>query len=175
MIKLDFIIDENILKEDKSTDIINTDAGILEQTYFVFPVRFIANGIEMFEESHKTNILVGSLDELGNLVSENKQTISCWLPIPMLNIGIIGLDQVKRICNGEVKTTLYTIPEIGESLKFTFLGETIEIYSSINGYISQVNRTELLEHFVKFSNDIRDALFQKVPELVNHPAVVGWR
>ena len=48
MIHIDFLIDEESLAEDLEMDIPNEDAFLFEMSYFVMPIRFNANGNELF-------------------------------------------------------------------------------------------------------------------------------
>jgi hypothetical protein len=168
MVKIEFFNDENEINEDKLYDPLHMDAAILEQTFFVLPVRFLVNDSDMFH--WKQEIRIGMpKDEVYRSMEEN---IYIWIPLPVLHLATKGLDEAKRACKGE--TIIYSLPGTMYQIKFHPMNNKIEISSSFLNYSEVIYCTELVEAFEKFAEEVRKMINREFPELKKHPQIGAW-
>ncbi len=152
MINIDFLINEKSLAEDLEMDIPNEDESLFEMSYFVMPIRFNVNGLELFQNHG-----------------------SPWASGPILSLASSGLIAVKDVL--KTKKEEYLIIDGPGSLEFTLMdNKKVEVTFVISSerIAEIVNYEELLEAFQKFACKARAFLKERVPQLNEHPYWGPW-
>lgn len=171
MITIEFQIDENVITQDRQTDLREVDEGVLLHTYFVLPVRFSVNDQELFElPPQDQTVMVGTLE--GRLVLQETRVTWAWLALPILHLAIVGLERVQEA--GQGKASVYLLPGSGMRLHFQGHGSSVVIRSEVNGQTAETAYTELEDAFEKFAVAVRSVLKQQAPELIDHPQLGAW-
>jgi hypothetical protein len=171
MITFEFVVNKDRILEERKYDLLIDGIAILENSYFVLPVRLNINGIEMFEYS--MNGTTGLVEPRGkDLEFQDKKIATIWLELPILHLSITGLESVKKACNGE--KVIYNLPEGVTSLQFIPIEKSVEVISEISGRKSKIECSELLKAFEDFSSKTRAVLEELVPELKQNPEIAYW-
>jgi hypothetical protein len=166
VIKFEFLVDENSLKEDLSANPSIEDLAVLQETFFVFPTRLNINGNEMFSLTPKKVVMYGGQSAC-NLDVGNQEIENPWIPLPLLHLALIGFGQVKKACEGE--ETSYSLPGTGAKLIFVPILNRIEISSTLNGKVERSECQELIEAFNHFKAKVFYFLKKRVPIMEQHP------
>jgi hypothetical protein len=165
-------IDTSGLKDYKNDQsIIQADAAVLGVTGFELPVMLLVNNTNLFEITPKKDIVVNSM---GNQSIESISTgaNSSWLTLPVLNFALNGLEVVKKVYQGE--SIEFILPEVGSRLRFRSIDNMVEIYSGINKKTAITDSQELLQAFEDFLAEVKRALRDEVPQLLEHPYWGPW-
>lgn len=152
MVDIDFLIDEESLAEDLEMDIPNEDVFLFEMSYFVMPIRFNANGNELF----------GSKADP-------------WSSGPILPIASSGLIAVKDVL--KTKREGYVILDGPGDMEFLMISDKLVEVAFFTSSVREteiVNYDELLEAFEKFAAKARAFLNERVPQLNEHPYWGPW-
>lgn len=171
MITLEFRMDENALIEDKLSDPLHSDIAVLQETFFVLPVRFIVNGVNIFNFDTNQKVFLG-LSNDKQLKSVDKMIKSIWLPLPVLNLAIVGLDKVKIACEG--KASFYSLPETGAYIMFQPSSTGIGVKTSFASKFEETTCSDLLMAFSEFAEHVRKMILSVFPELITHPDLGSW-
>lgn len=152
MVNVDFLIDEVSLAEDLEMDIPSEEVDLFEMSYFVMPIRFNANGTELFENYG-----------------------SPWASGPILSLASSGLIAVKDLLKSK-KEEHFILDGLG-NMKFTLVDDKIveiAFFNSTQRIVEIVNYKDLLEAFQKFASKARAFLKERVPQLNEHPYWGPW-
>ncbi|MBA3236995.1 MAG: hypothetical protein H0T62_01420 [Parachlamydiaceae bacterium] len=150
MIIIDFDASATALTGYKDVDKLQT--SLFTSTVFIMPVRFQANGIELF----------GFEDDP-------------WSEAPVMCLATEVVEIVK-----ELKSTIkenYIIIEGPGDIEFTMIDNEnvkIDFYEGSEHIITTVKYDELLEALLKYSKKLRKFLWERVPELNDHPYWGPW-
>lgn len=172
MISVDFQLDEACLADDLQHSPETASSAALEETYFVMPVRFCVNGVELFEqpgEKRRSMIVVGA--ESGPQRVELPNDKGYWLPLPVLGFAthmLQALDQAKQ----EGMRKLYLAG--GGYLVLSRHGELLSIKTSINENCASMEFSEALKAFRAFHEKVRQFLAWRVPKLQQHGSWKQW-
>jgi len=156
MVLLEFQLDRNVLDDDRATDLGTADAGALQETYFLMPVRLKVSEAELLKMPPGGR---------GRLTSP-------WLTLPILHVATVGLHKVKEA--RESGTSTYTLPGSGWRLRFAVSGQDISVYSEVSEQGSCARYEELLQAFEHFASTVREVLSRETPELKEHPQWGRW-
>lgn len=171
MIMLEFQMDENALQEDKVSDPLHHDIAVLQETFFVLPVRFIVNGIDMFGIHQNQRVFYG-LPNDNKPTFENKMIKSYWLYLPVLSLAIVGLEKVRMACEGKV--SLYSLPGTGAYIMFQPSSTGIEVKTTFTNEFAQISCLDLITVFSEFADKVRGMILSVFPELISHPNLSSW-
>ena len=151
MILIEFEVDESELAENLEEDIVSIDLVSFVLTLFIMPVRFQINGIELFEYK-------------GDL----------WATMPIMNLASNGLLSVVKLKEARVKT--YELLEGPGTMYFRMLeNDNVEfIYDGVRQVITTVKYSELLEAFQNFADKVRKFIWERVPQMNEHPYWGPW-
>ena len=154
MISIDFKIDEEVLKEDLLEDEEKiVDSGLVNFviSFFIFPVKMRINEIELFE--YKNNP---------------------WWYTPIMNIASEGLLDIKRL--KQKKNVKYVIINGPGEFEFTMLDkDNVEVvFHGIEKIETVAKYSELLEAFQNFANKVREFIWERVPQMNDHPYWGPW-
>jgi hypothetical protein len=149
MITLDFRIDEQEFANDLASDPSGANAGVLEETYFVCPVRFCVDGCELL-----------SLSADG----------TPWRDLPLLGMAW-GIREVSGLLSGR-DFRLYLAG--GGHLDFQCEDEVVRIINSLSGTEARAPRSELQESATEFVQRLRDTFRTRAPELQHHGGWSTW-
>jgi hypothetical protein len=148
MITLTFRVDELVLKQDSADPLDSIDAGVLQNSYFVMPVRFQVKGED----------LLGTLE-------------TPWCPLPIIDLAVVGLGCISSL-KVEGKA-IYDLPEMGGQLSFVATGGKVAVLAP-NGKRVSCDYKVLLSAFQKCASEVRLFLEEKAPALCNHPYWGKW-
>lgn len=159
--------------EDFKNDIsiIRDDAAVIFVTGFELPVMFQVNNINLFEIAQEQVVMVSNLENQ-SIEPTTKVVTSSWITMPILNFAINGMEAAEKINQGEAVNL--ELPETGVLLQFRVVSNKVEIYSGVNKKTVTTDSSELLTTFENFLAQVRDALRNKVPQLLDHPYWGSW-
>lgn len=166
MVTFEFVVDQNVLLEDLAMNPSGESLAVVQETYFVFPIRLNINGNEMFSLSEKRLVLYS--DQTERELNFTEQTIeNAWIRLPLLHLIFVGFGQIRKACKGEV--TSYSLPGTGAMLIMTPTQGKIEVRSTLNGKTETVECQELIDAFNSFKNQALDFIKSNVPAIEQHP------
>ena len=152
MTEIDFEVDEAELAEGLDNDIPNEEDSLFIMSYFLMPIRFQVNGVELFEYNNDP-----------------------WVSMPLLNIASCGLITVKDLKLSKKEN--FSLLEGPGYIEFTMIDdENVKIVYDYfpKPVILTVKYAELLEAFQKFAEKVRAFLKERVPQLNEHPYWGPW-
>ncbi len=152
MIEIDFKIDEEVLAEDLEGDIPNLDETFFLYSRFVMPVRMKIDDIDLFEWNNDP-----------------------WCEAPIIYIASTGIDITKNL--KIQKKTFWPIIEGPGNIELTMLDEhnvELDLNTGSRHVIVTAKYQELLEAFQKFANKVREFIWERVPQLNEHPYWGPW-
>ncbi len=152
MIEIDFKIDEEALAADLEEDLPNLDESLFYLSIFVMPVRMIINDIDLFELNNDP-----------------------WCRAPLIEVANRGLETIKALKTQ--RGAYWTIIEGPGDIDFTMLDENcvvLDFNSGSKHVIVNAKYQELLEAFQKFANKVREFIWERVPQLNEHPYWGPW-
>jgi len=172
MTTIDFQLDEAILAEDLQHSPEGASPAALEETYFVMPVRFCINGVELLEQPgrEKRNVFIAGHEQSAQRI-ELPSDEGCWLPLPLVGFATRGLQALTQAKPGSGQR-LYLAG--GGYLVLTRHGEQLSVESSINGKTSSTQFAEVLNAFRVFVEKVRQLLVSRVPAIQQHPSWKQW-
>lgn len=153
MVILDFEIDEEELKNSLEEGVENEKTVCFVSTMFLMPLRMRLNELEIF----------GTNEDY-------------WSPGPIMDLATSGLTIIKEL--RENRKEDYEIIEGPGDFIFTMISDE-DVYvkfSSESGkkYATTVKYDEILEAFEKFTEKVRKFLWERVPQINNHPYWGPW-
>jgi hypothetical protein len=171
MTNLEFHFDEASLAEDMRHSPESATSAMLEETYFVMPVRLCVNGVELLEQPNREvkNLFVARMGHAPQRFAS--VTESCWLPLPLLGFATHGLQRLRQVKGGD-EQKLYLSG--GGQLDFILNGERIAIKSSLNDRSSLAQLPEIVNAFQDFSESIRELLVHRIPSIQQHASWKQW-
>lgn len=146
MIIIDFEIDETELAESLAGDITQDDYVCFVSTMFIMPVKFQIDDYILFISS-----------------------------APIMSLASDGLLTVKELKN--TKKEYYSIIEGPGDIDFFMIDNInvkLDFHDSSNHTIKIVNYDELLKAFEKFAEKVRKFLWERVPQMNDHPYWGPW-
>ncbi len=152
MIFIEFKIDENTLAENLEMDITEYQACSFVVSIFIMPVRMQMNGIDLFKSQDDP-----------------------WAEAPIMNLASNGLLSVKDL--KKEKRVSYSVLEGPGDFEFTLIDETqvkVDFFDCNKHTILIVKYEELLSAFQQFANKVRVFLWERVPQMNNHPYWGPW-
>lgn len=171
MVKLEFRVTEKSLSEDRQADPGSQEAGVLQETYFVMPVRLRVGDEEMLETETTERVFLGRPGRPDLLIS-GSQSRSPWMMLPLLSVAVLAparLDEARR--NG---SSSYDLPGTGLRLLLLAKGDDICIESEVNGRRACASYAELRDEFDRFATEVRRVILRELPELGKHPYWGPW-
>ena len=174
-ILLDFIPDEMVMAEDKSSAPSQADAAELQHTYFIMPIRLKSGAEELLEiPPAKDQQQVWSGDSSGNSLHPilKERPFDPWFPLPLLDVATTGLEKIREV--HQKGTSIYRLPGAGYRLSFQMSGKDVFVHSEVNGRTSRIQYVDLLHAFEEFASKVREYLSHEVPELKAHPFWKEW-
>ncbi len=145
---LDFKLDQDGLADDRRYGVTSMDPGIIETTYFMWPVRFCVDDRDLLNTP-----------------------LGAWLPQPVVGLAT-HLCESLRTLRSE-RTATCSIAEAG-SLYFQRHGERVHMRCSFNAAEAEVALDELDLAIRRFRHRIGETLRTRVPELTTHPSWNRW-
>lgn len=147
MVKLDFFIDEEVLKEERM-DPPEEELSALS-ICFMMPVSLNINGVEMFQFQDD------------GLVS-----------IALLDLASDGLYTVATLFDGE--EAVYEAFEDAGKYYFRRDGDIVHVRTDANNHTATCLYSELLQAFEEIQLKVRSFLLKEFPALINHPRWGAW-
>ena len=144
MIILEFRVDEQAVQEDRESDPAAADVAVLEETYFVMPVRFCVAGQEM--------LMPGG-----------------WTPLPILGFARRLYEATRSLESGR-EARCYVAG--GGDLKLSRQNKAIRIESPVG--VAHIDAESLKRAAEEFLGTVRDFLQQRVPVMMNHKYWKSW-
>ena len=148
MMVIDFEVDHGVLEEDLRASPVTADAGALEETFFVMPVKFVVNGADLLtlsgQQAHALPLL-GFSTHMVRALDEMHST-----------------DERRVYLAG------------GGDISLRAIGDRVEVHSSLTHRRVTVDRTELLVAFRDFADRVKRQLLALVPGMVSHPHWLIW-
>jgi hypothetical protein len=165
MIILEFLVDENVLEQDTLANPSRERLAVIQETYFVFPIRFQINGVEMFGIKKSRVIMFGERAtrnlEIKGLLNEDP-----WLPLPIIHLAFIGSDQLNKACTGEKVS--YSLPGTGKQLIIFPMQNKLQILSTVNGVFGIAECQEIIDVFDDFRKKVVLFVNNRVPEMTKN-------
>jgi hypothetical protein len=151
-VTLSFQLDEDELREDLSEKPETYPAAVLTETFFIMPVRFVIDDVE---------ILALSSDPGGE----------GYFPLPLLGF-CVGLNRyVDQIMPG-VQVDGYLAGPV--ELRFLEEDGKVRVWCTLNDRVAYAIRSELVAAARKFRDEVRDWLVKNVPALRTHKSWTEW-
>lgn len=151
MVIVDFKVDEEELIESLEPDMSNIDDCIFVSTIFLMPSRMRVNEFELFEFKGQ------------------------WLPAPIISLASGGLSAVERL--KVTRKEKYIIVEGPGDITFRMIDEkkvNLFFKGDVKTVDTVVSYDELLEAFQKFAEKVRKFLWERAPQINNHPYWGPW-
>ena len=145
---LDFKLNESALAEDLACPPESANPAALEETYFVMPVSFVVDGIDVLALTGR------STHEL-----------------PVLGFAADALRVLEQLKPREEKA-LYLAG--GGELRVRFDGHGFDVSCSLNGNSVYVERDELITAFRMFAAKVKKMLVVRAPEIQTHKMWPQW-
>jgi len=148
MITLDFEMDQHVLEEDLRASPVNADAGVLEETYFVMPVKFVVDGTDLLSlPGHQAHSL------------------------PLLGFTTHMLQALEQMAyTGQRRVYLAG----GGDISLRAAGNRVEISSSLTNRQVTVDRAELLLALRNLAARVQQQLRSLVPGMDRHSSWRNW-
>lgn len=151
MITLEFLVDEDELRESMDVAPELASSAAIEQTYFEMPVRFRVGETELLTYS-------GAFET--------------WRPLPIVGFSL-QLLRAARAVTREHSATCHLSD--GGRLEFQGAGETTRVWSSLlPGRVESVTTAELVEAVRSFRCSVQEFLERRVPAMKTHPWWTNW-
>ena len=132
---LEFQVDESTLKEASEDSIVDANAAALEVTYFIMPVRFRLNGVELLGEKRgKESKVCFPHPEHGMRGTHTLASPSCWLPLPLIGFASNGIRILHDVAVG--RKGQLSIADAG-SLRFSRENDKVLVVSDLNGHLAE--------------------------------------
>lgn len=152
MVLIDFKVDENELAENLDNELDKLKDCFFVSTLFIMPVRIQIEEFEIFEFDNDP-----------------------WAEMPIMNIASAGLRKIKELKIEGTKK--YDLPEGAGLLEFNMLDEK-NVKVSYTGFtkpfVTLTSYNELLNAFEKFAEKVRMFLWERAPQINNHPYWGPW-
>ncbi len=159
MIIIDFQLPQSIFNEYKNHNIAEESAAVIEETFFLAPIRMQVNGVELLQSEYR------SID--------NQIIIIPWLDVPLLGFAMDGQRKIEKACAGE--WVRFDLPDVGGFLDFSPESEnSLQITSDLGQVSVHVNHNELMGEFLVFVQRVKDSIRQAVPDILHHPILGKW-
>lgn len=148
MIEIDFKIDEEELLEDLSFKLEEVSNATFVLTMFMMPMRIVVNQVDLLDNS--------------------------WADMPIMNIASNGLLAIQDL--KEKGETIYSLPEGTGDIVCTMLNNNdVELsYSGFTNVKTIVTYDELERAFRVFADKVRKFLWERAPQMNNHPYWGPW-
>jgi len=176
MVILDFQLELHAIEKCSASDLRTADEGFMAATYFQMPVRFSVDNVELLElpiNNHgQIHVFIYSPKESTLIPTQQERQSSPWLPLPILDVAVVGLDTLRQALVEGV--AIYPFIDYCWHLRFEVLGKDVLVYSKVNGRTARVSHEELLCAFNEFASKVRNVLRQEAPELNDHPYWGKW-
>ena len=168
---IEFQLDEESLKQDLNHSPEKTNPAALEQTYFMMPVRFCANRVELLgqQNASQTKVFIPH-PEHGLRETYIMNEPSRWCVLPLLGFATHGLQALSEI--GENAMRKVSIAD--GCLIISRRGQKIHMVSDANGRTVMTEYVEVWNAFEEFSEKVRQMLISRVPALQQHPSWRQW-
>jgi hypothetical protein len=148
MMVVDFKWDQEVLKKDLAASPVSADPAALEETYFVMPVRFSVDGV---------NLLSMSADQAHSL--------------PLLGFSTHVLQMLEHMQSTD-EGRVYLAG--GGDVSICTEGQRVRIRSSLTNREVTVDREALLSAFRSFADCVKHQLVTWVPGIDRHPHWRTW-
>ena len=143
MIEIDFKVDEEELAEDFEFELEGLDNCFFVLTMFMMPVKIFMEGVDMLNPPNT------------------------WIHLPIMNIASNGLMIIKKLKIS--KKEKYELPEAAGDFLFDLLDENhVKVLFRKKDKII-VKYDELLKAFQQFADKVRKFLWERVPQMNEHP------
>jgi hypothetical protein len=149
MITLEFRVDEQEFLTDLASDPADADAGVLEETYFVSPVRFSIDGRELLAVSAEGDP---------------------WRDLPLLGMAW-GIRQMLTL-PPDKDFRLHLAG--GGHLSFRRSDESIRVINSLTGTEACASTNELKHSATEFLRRVREIFEASAPQLKSHRGWSTW-
>ncbi len=145
---IDFKKSESIIEQDKKT-ILTEEMAVIITTYFLIPIRFRINNVDVLEFNGDP-----------------------WLPVPLLNFAIFGYEEFLNIYRKPF--TECWLGDTGSKLILEKKGKKIRVQTSGLPQYVWIDSEELFYVFTKFVKEVREYLISEIPELIKFEFINGW-
>lgn len=172
MVQMEFRVSQASLSEDKQSDPASREAGVLQETYFVMPVRLRVTDVDLLE-THATDNTVFS----GNPGDASLEISSASFDIPWMELPLLGVASLLPVCLEQAQregVSQFNLPGSGFRLLFRVSGEEICVESEVNGRQACASYDELSDGFRRFASSVRRFLLSEFPDLAQHKYWGSW-
>ncbi len=154
MTALQFQFDGQSLTQDLGYAPERANPAVLEETYFIMPVRFCIDDIELFEQSRP-----------------HPDERNSWLPLPVLGFATHALQALREIEPNSAKQV--SLAGCG-TLSLRRQDDRLSVTSSINGKTATATFAEIRDAFDNLCDEVRQMLVKHVPALQKHSFWPQW-
>lgn len=145
---IEFQKSENIIEKDRKT-LLSADVAVITTTYFLIPIRFFSNNVDILEFNGDP-----------------------WLPVPLLHFAIFGYNEFLDIYNKPFAECW--LGDTGSKLILEKKGKKIRVQTSGFSQYVWIDSQELFYAFTKFVSDVKEYLISEIPELLQFEFINGW-
>jgi len=142
VVSIEFRPDPRVIEENRKLDPGTADAAVLQETFFVMPLRLRVRDVELLEWQGE------------------------GFPLPLLDMATVGLSTARRLGHGA--TTSLRLPANG-NLYFERSGEDVLIRSTQTRRAERAPYEDLLRAWEEFATKVREFLVREFPQLEDHP------
>lgn len=144
MTSLEFQIDEDVMREDLRHHPAEAEASVVEETYFMMPVRLVVNGYSLLSQTG-------------------------WIRLPIIGFSRSFREAVSRLRQGQA-TRCYVAG--GGDLRMTLVGNDVRIESVQQS--AQDGLVNIRDASQQFSRRVEEFVLERVPGMAAHREWSRW-
>jgi len=169
MVSIEFVPDDEIVKEDLAMISNTAPAAALQETFFLLPVKFIIDETDLLLLPVKQEQRFVSNEQGETKVTGTGKIES--IRLPLLDFTTQGFEAVKAL--REKSQSKYSAPG-GWNLYFQKEERGIRVTSDVNGKQVLTDYNQLYRAFSKFELRVRSFLRERAPLLSKHSYWGPW-
>jgi hypothetical protein len=172
MVTVEFMLNENKFIAEGQEDLSQVEAGLLQLTHFVMPVRFNIDGLELFELPATDQLIYVYSPGQPGLKPKTVSTKDPWLSLPILGFALDGLEKIQQAI--KKNRSILSLEETGHQLEFTASENQFSIHSPFNNLTVVTNYQDILTAFKTFASEVTKCLSLNAPSITRHPQWGLW-